>query len=279
MKRIVFFLSIVLSGGLCAADIPSSFPVRGLLPWHDFLSGPTTWDEEDYQRELDTMKELGLNMLVLHCYTGGAERYGPYVEPMIRMEYRNVLPEAVFDTSLTACWGYRPPAIRDFAFDTGKLFPTPEGAEAFGSRVAVLPRNKQERYQQAQHLIQRVIEMAHQRGIQVALGFEFGVYPPELNSVVPSQSHLPGNELIPDPTHWTSMEVLRLTIDNIVETYPGIDWIWLWLQETTPVRTMRWRGKFAELMRRDASLFPEASSQERVFFGVWSLAYIRAAHE
>jgi len=32
-------------------------------------------------------------------------------------------------------------------------------------------------------------------------------------------------------------------------------------------------------MRRDAPLFPEASSQERVFFGVWSLAYIRAAHE
>jgi len=54
MKNNLLILSIFLCGGLLAAEKQVSFPVRGLLPWHDFLSGPTTWDEEDYQRELDT---------------------------------------------------------------------------------------------------------------------------------------------------------------------------------------------------------------------------------
>ena len=64
---------------------------------------------------------LGLNFVGFHCYTGGAERYAPYVEPMIRIEYRDVVPPAGFDTSLTARWGYRPLKVRDFAFGSAKV--------------------------------------------------------------------------------------------------------------------------------------------------------------
>ncbi len=44
---------------------------------------------------------------------------------MIRIEYRNVVPLAGFDTSLTARWGYRPLKVRDFAFGTSRLFDLP----------------------------------------------------------------------------------------------------------------------------------------------------------
>jgi len=36
--------------------------------------------------------------------------------------------------------------------------------------------------------------------------------------------------LLPDPTHPASIEVLRLTLNDILRAYPGIDGIWLWLQ-------------------------------------------------
>ena len=176
------------------------------------------------------MQKLGLNLLMLHNYTGGGERYASYVEPMIRIAYRNVVPEAGFDTSLTARWGYRPLAIPDFAFGQAKLFPRPNGAVAFGSRAAVTARTNEERYRNAQALISRVIRMAHARGIQVALGFEFGVYPPELYSVVPQDSYVHAT-LLPDPNHPASIEILHNTIDDMLRAYPDLDWICLWVQE------------------------------------------------
>ena len=104
------------AGGDLAATSGSQppFAIRGTLPWHNFLSGPTAWNEADYRAYLDDLKAQGLNFVGFHCYTGGAERYAPYVEPMIRLKYRDVLPQAGFDTSLTARWGYRPLAVQGF---------------------------------------------------------------------------------------------------------------------------------------------------------------------
>ena len=119
-------------------DAPPTFAIRGTLPWHNFLSGPTAWNEGDYREYLDELASQELNFVGFHCYTGGAERYAPYVEPLIRIQYRDVIPEAGFDTSLTARWGYRPLAVREFAFDTDKLYSLPPGAEAFGADLSLI---------------------------------------------------------------------------------------------------------------------------------------------
>ncbi len=275
-KLTAALLSCFLTAAAFGQDDSKAFPVRGALPWHNFLSGPTAWDETDWEQYLDRMQRLKLNLLVLHCYTGGAQRYVNYVEPMIRMEYRGVLPEAGFDTSLTARWGYRPMPVDEFAFGSSQLYRLPAGARAFGSRAALLARTNDERYVLAQALIRKVIQMAHARGIRVGMGFEFGVYPPELYSVAPPDSYFAAN-MLPDPTHPASMEILQLTIDDVLRAYPGLDWIWLWLQEhATPAGTGLSKG-MQEFLDRDAHLFPSAGNPGTLFSGVWSLAYIRAA--
>jgi len=266
-----------LSGQVRAAE-DAGFALRGTLPWHNFLSGPTAWDEGDYERYLNRLKELGLNFVGFHCYTGGAERYAPYVEPMIRIEYRDVVPAAGFDTSLTARWGYRPLRVRDFAFGMGKVFPMPEGAEAFGARCAVLARDNEARYRRAQDLMRRVLAMAHERGIQMAMGFEFGIHPPEFASIVPPDSWIRG-AMLPDPTHPASIEILRATIDDILRAYPSIDWIWLWLHEHTMyVGRPEMSDEFRKLYAKEGSVFEEAGNEGTRFTGVWSLAYIRQAY-
>lgn len=40
------------SSSAAAAEAQPAFSIRGTLPWHNFLSGPTAWNEGDY-RELD----------------------------------------------------------------------------------------------------------------------------------------------------------------------------------------------------------------------------------
>lgn len=278
MHRITLLgcLTVLLLPGLLWAQ--GAFPVRGTLPWHNFLSGPTAWDEADYEGYLDEMKAQGLNYLVLHCYTGGAERYAPYVEPIIRMQYRNVVPQAEFDTSLTARWGYRPLAVREFAFGTAALFNLPAGAEAFGSSAATLAKDNEDRYRRAQGLIRRVIAMAHARGIRVAIGFEFGIWPLEFMSIVPPGTYLPA-AMLPDPTTAASHEIQRATIDNILQAYPGVDGIWLWLHEhTMKVPAAAATGPFQALMERDRKYFPDCD-EASLFTGVWSLEFIRQAND
>ena len=181
--------------------------------------------------------------------------------------------------SLTARWGYRPLAVRDFAFDTGKLFALPAGAEAFGADCAVTARSNDERYRNAQALMRRVVEMAHARGIQVAIGFEFGVHPPELASIVPPESRISG-AMLPDPTHPANIEVLHTALDDLLTAYPGLDWVWLWLHEHSMfVAQPKLAGRFADFYEREKAHFSDAQDEHDVFTGVWSLAYIRRVYD
>jgi hypothetical protein len=275
--------AVAVAGAADETDKPPSpsatFEIRGTLPWHNFLSGPTAWNESDYRAYLDDLATNGLNFVGFHCYTGGAERYAPYVEPIIRMKYRDVVPEASFDTSLTARWGYRPLAVKDFAFGTGKLFQLPAGAQAFGGDGAVTANTNEERYRNAHNLMRKVIEMAHARGIQVAIGFEFGVHPPEFASIVPPDSRIPG-AMIPDPTHPANIEILQSELDDILDEYPGVDWIWLWLHEHSMyVSTPTLTGRFGEFCQREQNNFSDATNWRDAFIGLWSLVQIRQVQE
>ena len=252
------------------------FKIRGVLPWHNFLSGPTAWNENDYKVYLDRMQELNLNFIGFHCYTGGAERYASYVEPMIKIQYRNTVPEAGFDTGITARWGYRPLLLKDYAFETGKLFP--QHQSYYGADCAVSAASNQERYEKAQTLMRRVMEMAHERDIKFGMGFEFGVYPPEFASVAPQDYRIPGT-MLPDPTHHCSVEILQLTIDDILSAYPDIDYVWLWLHELTCyVAQPTLAGDFKNLFDEKSHYFADAQSKDAAITGVWCLEFIEQAY-
>ena len=106
MKRIIF---LILFGINIYFNVDAQeFKIRGVLPWHNFLSGPTAWNEIDYEKYLDYCKQKGINLINFHNYIGGGERYLNYVEPLIKIQYKNILPEAKLDHSGTARWGYLP---------------------------------------------------------------------------------------------------------------------------------------------------------------------------
>jgi hypothetical protein len=275
-KTLLAGVVMALSAG--GAFAQEAFETRGVLPWHNFLSGPSAWEEADYREYLDQLAADRLNYIVFHCYTGGAERYAPYVEPMIRLCYRNVLPQAGFDTSLTARWGYRPTPVSDFLFGTAAQLGVPQAARAFGSSAAVLARDNEDGYRRAQALIGSVIRMAGERGIRAGIGFEFGIWPPELMSVVPQDTYLPGVGL-PDPTCPASREIQQATIDDILRAYPAVDSIWLWLHEhTMKVPQAAFGGEFRALLDRDRGYFPECGDAA-AFTGTWSLEFIRQAYD
>lgn len=288
IKRLLFlsmFACLSLSAQSQQSD-STPFETRGVLPWHNFLSGPTAWNLEDYEVYLDWCREqLGVNLVVFHNYTGGGERYVNYVEPMIRIQYKNVLPHAEFDHSGTARWGYLPMKVEDFGYETSGLFALPEGAEYFGNDAAVLATTNEERYEYAQSLMQKVLERVHERGMQMAMGFEFGVAPPEYASVRTGQMYWTGSgSLVYNPFDPDATGILYATIDDILETYEGIDQIWLWLNEHTmfgvDVEAALQNVPMAEWYEDHAHHFEgEEITDSMQFLGVWAQAYILKAYE
>lgn len=271
---------------LIAANARSQgLEIRGVLPWHNFLSGPSSWNEKDYQQYLDECKENGINLIAFHNYTGGGERYVNYVEPMVKIQYKNVLPEATFDNSGTARWGYLPMKINDFAFGTARLFSGNKGVY-FGADCSVTAQTKEEEYQKAQALMQDVLRMAHERGIKMAMGFEFGVAPPEYASI---HTHgdmywLGAGSMVYNPFDPDATGILYATIDNVLQTYRGIDYIWLWLNEHSLLgvdvnRALQnqqmnaWYQKYAGIYQRK-DVTPVLQ-----FFGTWCQAYIQKAYD
>ena len=282
MKLTICVSLIIISSQLFG----QSFEIRGVLPWHNFLSGPTAWNEDDYKKYLDDCQENNINFIGFHNYTGGGERYFNYVEPMVKIEYKNVLPETGFDHSGMARWGYLPMKVKDFGFGTDQFFNLPSGIEYFGADCSVMAKTNEERYEKAQILMQKVLQMAHQRDIQMAMGFEFGVAPPEYASVrTNGDMYWMGNgNLVYNPFDPDATGILYATIDNILETYKGIDWICLWLNEhcmfgVDPKKALD--NKFMRKYYNENVVHYEQDgvNQSLKFLGVWAQAYIQKAYD
>ena len=71
MKNLFIAACCCLASAGFAAE---PFEIRGVLPWHNFLCGPTAWNKADYEAYLDNCKAEGINFIGFHNYTGGGER-------------------------------------------------------------------------------------------------------------------------------------------------------------------------------------------------------------
>ena len=283
MMRKLLLLSLLC---ITAVSYSQTFEIRGVLPWHNFLSGPTGWNEQDYEKYLDECQQHDINFIAFHNYTGGGERYFNYVEPMVKIQYKNVLPEAGFDHSGMARWGYLPMKVGDFTFGTDKLFELPKGVEYFGADGAVLAKTDEERYGNAQSLMQKVLRMAHDRGMQMAMGFEFGVAPPEYASIkTRGDMYWLGNgSMVYNPFDPDATGILYATIDDILETYEGIDWVYLWLNEhcmfgVDPTVALKNNQMKAFFEGNEKHFDAEGINENLKFLGVWAQAYIQKAYD
>lgn len=195
---------------------------------------------------------------------------------------KDILPQACFDNSLTARWGYLPMKVKDYAFGTDRVFSLPEGAEAFGSDASVTSSTPREHYEKSQTLMRDVLSMAHERGIRMAMGFEFGVIPPEYFSlnVAGDCFYWPGeSNMIPNPKSQIAIEIHYAALDNVLETYPDIDYVWLWLNEHSfmgvNIEKALENASFAEAYNVGQGYFKEAADSAARFVGVWALEYMK----
>jgi len=204
------------------------FRARGLVPWPDFLNCITAFNREELRAYLEAMLRMRFNTLGIHVYSGKNQ----WAESFLTTEYGGVGAIAFTDTSATYRWGYLPERTSRYGMGAADFY----DGEVFGSEATTRARNTWEAQELAQQLWAEAFRYAQQLGIRTGVGFEpyqiadeiFRATPPQAR-YVPKDPKLPGPRLDPDSV--AARDILESRLANLLETYPTVDYVWLWEDE------------------------------------------------
>jgi hypothetical protein len=205
------------------------FAVRGLLPWPDFLNCITVYNEEDFRVYFESMLRMRFNTFGMHVYTGASQ----WAESYLSFEYGGAGHLAYLDTTASNRWGYLPERTSRFTMGAAGLY----AGEVFGSDATRLARDPWEAAERARDLLQNAFAYAERLGIRTGIGFEpyqipdeiWRALPPEVRPEKMPERHTPGPRF--DIESVAARDLLEARLAELLETYPGVEYVWLWEDE------------------------------------------------
>lgn len=201
--------------------------LRGVMPYTDFLTGPTTWDLADYRHFIDQAARLRLNLFSMHFYT---------FEPIGQFTFRGqARTEAFWDTSRTTRWHKRPGRIADLAIGR-EHFADYAVADTFGARSALDARTPDERFRFAEADVRAAFAHAKARGMRTTIGVEVTDPPLEFRALLDPADRFGETGFGICPSSPGARELMTAWLRALVTTFPDVDTYSLWQTENGPSR-------------------------------------------
>jgi len=214
------------------------FKVRGLNPWPNFLNSIAVFNREDFRTYLEAMMRMRFNTLGMHVFSesmpisSGFPGTAQYYDSYLSFEYGNVGHLSSTDTTTANRWGYLAQRTSTFGMGAPDLY----DGEVFGSEATTQARSCWEAAELAQQLWRESFKYAQQLGVRVGLGFEPYQIPDEIFNAAPPEARyvakdpkIPGPRIDPDSV--TARDILEARLGRLLETYPTVDYVWLWETE------------------------------------------------
>jgi len=201
------------------------FAVRGLLPWPDFLNCITIYNEEDFRAYFEAMLRMRMNTFGMHVYTQNEQ----WAESYLSFEFAGAGHLAYLDNTASNRWGYLPERTSRYGMGSAQYF----DGEVFGSDATRFGRNPWEIAENTQKLLKNGLSYAKKLGIRTGVGFEPYQIPDEIYRALPPEARLEDSKARPrfDPSSYTGRKLLEARLDNLLTSYPDVDYIWLWEDE------------------------------------------------
>ena len=222
---------------------------RGLLPWHDFLNGPSAYGLGDFQRYIEQMSKMRMNSLVLHNYSGGYP--GEDInEPFMDFACDGQGFDGFLDTSAdNQRWGLGKSYADDLAFGSGAYLPF----DILGSDAARFtkqqPDARANTFAKAKAMMNQVMAYGKEHGVEVVLGTDFDLVPAKLR----------------DKCQPLDPEVLKRRLDDILQTYPALNHIQMYYSEYNGVSTAQGVAAYKVMH----AYLAEKAPQVRLMTGSW----------
>jgi hypothetical protein len=210
------------------------FATRGLLPWPDFLNCITVFNREDHRAYLEAMLRMRFNTLGIHVY-GQRDKWA---ESFLSFEYGGVGHTALTDTTATDRWGYLPQRTSRYGMGAAQYF----DGDVFGSDATRQARSPWEAAELAQALWREAFAYAEKLGIRTGVGFEPNQLPDEIRRATPPEVRIErkynfrGREFTfatLDPGSRAAKDILENRLNQLLEAYPSVNYVWLWEDEFT----------------------------------------------
>jgi len=105
--------------------------------------------------------------------------------------------------------------------------------EVFGSDATRLGRNPWEVAENTQKLLKNALSYAKKLRIHTGVGFEPYQIPDEIYRALPPEARFEDHNARPrfDPSSYTGRKLLEARLDNLLNSYPDVDHVWLWEDE------------------------------------------------
>lgn len=191
---------------------------RTLFNWHNFLSGCTGWDAEEWKLWIDQANKMRYNGIMVHAYGNN---------PMFSYDYLGeTKTTGYFNSSINGRdWGNQ--HINDVRrVIGGDLF----DAAVYGAKPSLVEES--EKVEAATHLMYDAFEYAEKCGTNVIFALDFDTWmshPQNIVKKLPKDALFEINgHLTPNPEHPEGYKYYKHQVQELIKKYPQIDELTAW---------------------------------------------------
>ena len=206
-------------------------PTRIVFNWHNFLSGCSTWDVEQWQQWITQSQKMGYNAVMVHAYGNN---------PMAGFEFEGVQKPVGYLSSTRVGRDWSTNHVNDVRrLFGGSVFKTP----VFGC-VAAVEGTDLQRTEAAQSLMAKAFAVAEQRGVDVYFAVDIdttSANPQELIRLLPEHARFEidvpkmewmgqeaGKAWLANPDTKEGYEFYKAQVEHLLRVYPQIDCLVAW---------------------------------------------------
>ncbi len=203
---------------------------RTVFNWHNFLSGCTAWNFEDWVMWINQSQKMGYNTIMVHAYANN---------PMFTFEYNGFNKSVGYLTTSVKGRDWSTEHVNDVRrLPGGDVFSSP----VFGSKAGIV--SDENRVEAIQQLMKRVFQHAENRGVKVNFALDFDMVaaiPQEMVATIAKTDKFkvnhkgilwmgekPGDVWLPRPDRPNGYDYYKTQAATLLKLYPQVDKFVLW---------------------------------------------------
>jgi len=196
---------------------------RIVFNWHNFLSGCTGWNLEDWQLWIDQANKMRYNGIMVHAYGNN---------PMFTFEHLGERKVSGYLNNTTSGRDWGNQHINDVRrMVGGEIFDGP----VFGADASFASEENKEK--EAIELMQQVFQYAKDRSNKIIFALDFDTWMANPQNIIQKMPREAVFEidgfLTPNPDHPAGFEYYKQILVALTELYPQINQLSVWHREPT----------------------------------------------
>lgn len=247
---------------------------RMLFNWHNFLSGCTGWDDEQWQQWIDQASRIGFNTVMVHAYGNN---------PMYSFSFNGEEKKLGYLTTTQKGRDWGAQHVNDVRLLAGgEIFKEPE----FGAIAAKVSENERAA-QAATTLMQQVFRHAARKGMDVCFAVDVDTWmanPQNIIRTLPDEALIEiGGYQTVNPEHPEGKKYYQAQLTKLFSDYPEMTMLSAWMRRPAKKPSLgsiwllhesntlpgKWRQEYFDILKNHPEL-----KDERPYPGLFALSKI-----